>query len=102
MAGKDRQSKLQTLRKQIDEQDQQLFELLARRMSLVREVGLVKREAGIPIADPVREARVRERLKTLTSGVLAPWHVEELSRLIMRISRDVQSDQLSSEPPPAE
>ncbi len=96
------QTTIQSLRKQIDELDQQLFQLMARRMSLARKIGGVKRDAGIPIADPVRETLVRERLKTLTFGVLAPRHVEEMARLIMRISRDVQSDSSLSELPPSE
>ena len=43
------------LRGQIDEVDQQILDLLARRLELVAEVGEVKGRYGLPIYDPERE-----------------------------------------------
>ena len=79
-------------RQQIDGLDEQLFTLLAERMTLVGQVGRLKASMGKPIADPVREAFVRERLKERTQDLLAPWHVEELAGIIIRISRDIQEE----------
>lgn len=50
-------AELTALRDQIDEVDKALLELLARRMSLVAEVGEVKSQYGLPIY--VRNARPR-------------------------------------------
>ncbi|UCH09760.1 MAG: chorismate mutase [Fidelibacterota bacterium] len=82
---------LEELRAEIDELDQRLFSLLARRMAVVRTIGEVKRSNDIPISDPVREALLKARLKELASGILEPWHVEELASVIIRISRELQT-----------
>ena len=79
-------------RQQIDALDERLFTLLSERMAIVKKVGRVKASSGQAIADPVREAQVRERLKERTHGLLAPWHVEELAAIIIRISRDIQEE----------
>ena len=79
-------------RRQIDALDEQLFTLIAQRMALVRKVGHLKGSIGKSIADPVREAMIRDRLKERTKGLLAPWHVEELAGVIIRISRDIQKE----------
>ncbi len=50
-------AELSKLRDQIDDVDQQMVELLARRLALVEEVGHVKSQHGLPIyAPPDREA----------------------------------------------
>ena len=59
-------AELTALRDQIDEVDKALLELLARRMSLVAEVGEVKSKYGLPIYVPEREARSEEH--TLNSS----------------------------------
>ncbi len=46
------------LRARIEEADRELVELLARRCRLAEAIGARKREEGLPLADPAREARV--------------------------------------------
>ena len=87
------QKSLEVLRREIDELDRQLFSLLARRMTIVREIGGVKRSQGLPVGDPVREALLKVKLKKFSAGVLESWHVEELASVVIRISRDLQSGQ---------
>ena len=87
------QKSLETLRREIDELDRQLFLLIARRMAVVREIGDRKRSQGLPVSDPVREALLKAKLKEFSAGVLEPWHVEELASVILRISRDLQSQE---------
>ncbi len=82
---------LEQLRQEIDELDERLFSILARRMAVVREIGRLKHQAGLPPGDPVREAQLKARLKDLTDGVLEPRHVEELAATVLRISRDLQA-----------
>jgi chorismate mutase len=83
---------LEDLRSEIDELDQRLFALLAQRMVVVKTIGEVKRSLEMPISDPVREALLKARLKNLASGILEPWHVEELASVIIRISRELQTE----------
>lgn len=84
---------LRDLRVKIDELDQELFTLLAKRMSLVLQIGALKRAQGLVIADPVREALLKAKLKKFAADVLEPRHVEELASVIIRISRDLQNRQ---------
>ena len=83
---------LEELRSEIDELDQELFSLLAKRMAVVKNIGATKRAQALPISDPVREALLKDRLKKLASEILEPWHVEELASVIIRISRDLQTN----------
>ncbi len=49
---------LEELRKEIDETDCKLIELLGKRKELVREVGKIKKESGVPVFDAVRWKQV--------------------------------------------
>ena len=82
---------LKSLRLEIDHLDRELFSLLARRMEVVKEIAQLKCTHGLSINDPVREALLKEKLKKFSADVLEPWHVEELTSVILRISRDIQS-----------
>ena len=53
---------LQPLREAIDDIDQQILELLRRRVRHVLEVGELKRRHGTKVYDPERERRVLDRL----------------------------------------
>ncbi len=53
--------RLERLRDEVSECDRELIEALARRRSLVREIGKVKAHMGFPVTDPRREAAVVRR-----------------------------------------
>jgi chorismate mutase len=53
---------LDHLRKKIDELDAQLLEILSKRLEVVREVGRIKKEKGIP---PLDEKRWQSVLKNI-------------------------------------
>ena len=82
--------KLIRLREEIDALDRELFTLLARRMSIALEIGSIKKDLGMPVSDPVREALLKARLKEFASDILEPRHVEELASVMIRISRNLQ------------
>ncbi len=46
---------MQALRKQIDEIDNSIIDLLAKRFAKVQEIGFVKKEQHIPVKDVKRE-----------------------------------------------
>lgn len=61
---------LNALRDQIDEVDQQMIKLLARRLALVEKVGEVKSQHGLPIyARNVKPQCWRHAVKKLRSKV---------------------------------
>ncbi|EKE76741.1 bifunctional chorismate mutase/prephenate dehydrogenase [Gallaecimonas xiamenensis] len=78
---------LDDLRSRIDEVDQALLELLDQRLALVREVGEVKREHGLPIYAPDREASMlaKRRAEAEQRG-LSPDLIEDILRRCMRES----------------
>ena len=73
------------LRGQIDEVDQQILDLLARRLELVAEVGEVKGRYGLPIYDPERErAMIAGKRAVAEQRGLPPDLVEDILRRCMR------------------
>lgn len=78
---------LNAIREQIDSLDQRLIELLAKRLSLVAEVGKIKHQHGLPIYAPERESRMIQarRAEAEQQGVPADL-VEDILRRIMRES----------------
>jgi len=57
--------KLETLRKQLDDIDERLIRLLARRLAVCEEIGVVKQAHGLPIAQPDRVTAVKRRIASL-------------------------------------
>ncbi|MEX2527487.1 MAG: chorismate mutase [Gemmatimonadota bacterium] len=57
-ASPDPHDSLPELRNRIDALDEELLELLGRRVSLCRALGQLKTEEGRPVLDPQREAQV--------------------------------------------
>src|SRR5690606_31054247 len=53
--------RLKELRDEIARTDDELVRLLARRLSLAKEIGEIKTRLGIPVLDPAREAEVVRR-----------------------------------------
>ena len=76
------------LRDGIEDIDREIVDLLARRITLARQVGAVKRRAGLPTLDPPREAAVVRRAGALAreAGLEDEdvrylfWHVIGMSR----------------------
>lgn len=83
---------LADLRAEIVRVDDAILDLLARRQGLARRVGAAKRAAGVPIADPAREAAVIRRVAERARAAQLPSEpVRELFRRIISMARDVQT-----------
>lgn len=79
---------LEALRRDIDQIDEQIVDLLARRLAKVHSVVAIKKAAGLPIYHPAREENlISQRRKQASAVGLDPDHIEELYRCIMRQSR---------------
>jgi chorismate mutase / prephenate dehydrogenase len=83
----DSDQQLQTFRDEIDQLDQALVELLAKRIALTAKVGEYKSKIGMPIYVPEREAELlaKRRSEASKKGISADL-VEDLLRRIMRES----------------
>lgn len=62
-------NELENLRQQIDFLDEQLLEILAKRMAIVKEVGIYKKTNGIPPLDKNRWKEVLRR-KIIKANIL--------------------------------
>ena len=72
------------LRASIDNLDAALVSLLAERFKCTEQVGRLKARAGMPPADPAREAVQIERLRALSeSSGLDPEFAEKILNLII-------------------
>lgn len=86
-------AELSKLRDQIDEVDRQMVELLARRLSLVEDVGHVKSQHGLPIYAPDREAAMlASRRQEAESKGVPPDLIEDILRRTMRESYSSEND----------
>jgi chorismate mutase len=75
-------------REEIERIDEQVVALLAARLATGKRTGALKREAGLPILDPVREAEVIRRVAESARAAGLPsepireifWQIVEMSR----------------------
>jgi chorismate mutase len=81
-------------RQQIEGLDRELVQLLARRVGLSKEIGAMKKIAGLPTLDPAREAEVIRRAATMAreSG-LSDEKVRDIFWHVIGLSRAVQVDE---------
>ena len=71
-------------RARIDALDDQLIRLLAERFEITKAVGTHKAEAGLPPADPGREAEQVARLRAIAEDAgMDPAFSEQVFRLIV-------------------
>lgn len=88
-----RSPELREARDLIDELDQELVTLLARRAELARRAARAKAGLGEGVRDPAREARlVRDRRRWATELGLDPESVSQIFHAILRFSRRLQSE----------
>ncbi|EKT59438.1 bifunctional chorismate mutase/prephenate dehydrogenase [Providencia sneebia] len=84
---------LSHIRKQIDEVDKSLLDLLAKRLQLVAEVGEIKSQHGLPIYVPEREASMLEARRQEAERIgVPPELIEDILRRIMRESYAREND----------
>jgi monofunctional chorismate mutase len=88
---------LSDIRKQIDELDSEILSLFERRMDAVRSVARIKREKGLPIFDPEREAKM---LEEIIRKIKEPANIEYargLIRYLLDVSKKEQQKVIENE-----
>jgi chorismate mutase len=95
--------RLARVRGDIEAIDRDIISLLARRVSLGRQAGRIKRTAGVSLVDPVQEAAVLERARSLADAAGLPYRdVRALLRGMIAVSRRAQlNDADETEPDPS-
>ena len=79
------------LRRMIDEIDDQMLQLLNRRVALAESIGRLKREQGAPILDPERESLVIDRMTRSNRGPVSADGLRRFYTQIFSICRETQS-----------
>lgn len=84
-------AELAACRDEIEVIDREIITLLARRLTIGKRTGDLKRRAGLPILDPTREAAVIRRVTTVAREVGLPSEpVREVFWQIIGMSRQIQ------------
>lgn len=81
---------LDELRRQIDQVDSRLLELIHERVRLVLQVGTYKARHGLAVYDPDRERRLLERLTALAQPPLEPDTVRRIFERLIDESRNLE------------
>lgn len=78
-------------RKQIDEIDNQILELLKERFEISKKIGKYKKQNNLPIRNKKREKQLLEKNKNKAKDFnLKPDFVKKLFRLVLKESRRIQ------------
>ncbi len=86
-------SELARCRAEIERVDNEIVELLAKRLALGKRTGELKRLAGLPILDPTREAAVIRRVTGVARDAGLPSEpVREVFWQIVGMSRRAQDE----------
>lgn len=81
-------------RKQIDNLDRRLVELLSQRAQAAHEIGKLKRVAGMPIYEPDREQTVFDNVCRSNRGPLPDRDLLSIYQRIMDIMRQIQHEEI--------
>ena len=88
-------------RRQIDAIDDQILNLIDRRLTAARAIGRIKQQAGITVVDNRRESEIYQRLLSLNRSSLKAGSLYRIFRSIIAAGRGVQKNrQSAAEAPP--
>jgi chorismate mutase len=83
------------LRRQIDDIDQKILELVAARVRVVLEVGEYKRQRGMGVYDPARERNLLEHLASLAPAPLDGDTVRRVFERLVDESRRIEQHHMT-------
>jgi chorismate mutase len=81
---------LARIRRNIDEVDAVLVKLLNQRAKWALEIGELKKQEGVPVYQPEREAEVMEHVNTVNRGPLSRAAMQRLFERIVDESRRLE------------
>jgi chorismate mutase-like protein len=89
-------------RKQIDELDRRLVDLLNQRARAAQEIGKLKRNTSMPIYEPDREKIIFENVRQANRGPLPDQELRHVYERIIDVMRNIQKSEIVAEGPPAQ
>ena len=82
--------RIMQLRQKIDDFDEEIIQLLKKRMRISKEVGKLKEELHIPIEDLTREKEIIERLTRQAGRNLSEEQLIRIFTAVLKSSKLVQ------------
>jgi chorismate mutase len=82
-------------RKQIDEIDRKLVELINQRAKAAHEIGKLKSKAAMPIYEPDRERSVFSNVCGLNQGPLADADLLRVYERLIDVMRQIQKEEIA-------
>jgi chorismate mutase/prephenate dehydratase len=90
--------KLEEYRKEIDEVDTKILELIKARARLAQELAVTKSALGLPIIDRARELEALERIKELAENAnIDTFIIEQIFKILQFYSKELQTEKLKSD-----
>ncbi|HZU43614.1 MAG TPA: chorismate mutase [Terriglobales bacterium] len=83
-------------RKQIDEIDRKLVELLNQRARAARAIGQLKQNTNLPIYEPERERTILDHVREVNRGPIANTDLVSVFEKIIGIMRRMQQDETAA------
>ena len=83
-------SRINELRKSIDEIDEKILDLINQRLLLGKEIGNIKRNNKEQVMDKAREISILKRLKYINKGDLRDDTLDSIFTQIISESRQIQ------------
>jgi chorismate mutase len=87
--------KLADCRRQIDQVDLRIVELLNQRTAIVHEIGRIKQQFSLPIYEPKREDQVFANVTSNNPGPLTPDALKRIFERIIDEMRTIQREKTS-------
>ena len=82
--------KINSLRKNIDELDDQMIDLVVQRLAIAKEIGDIKETNRIEVIDPYRESQIINRFAEKLAGTLEKKDITAIFEPIYSISKRLQ------------
>ena len=86
----DSTKKINSLRKNIDELDDQMIDLVVQRLAIAKEIGDIKETNGIEVIAPYRESQIINRFAEKLAGTLEKKDITAIFEPIYSISKRLQ------------
>ncbi len=82
---------IDAFRKNIDDIDEKILELINERLSVADEIGKIKKKGGTLVLDTSREKMIFQRLLSLNKGPISPDRLHHIFAEIIAVSRGIQT-----------
>jgi chorismate mutase len=83
-------SRIEELRRRVDDVDLELIRILNERARIVQEIVSIKGDAGKPLFDPRREEEILRRVAEQNEGPIYDTSMREIFELILHRIRDLE------------